>query len=207
MKSLKVILFSVLATTGFSQVIQDFSAVINANTFFYGTWEAGGGSSVNPNASFVQGAGVYDITGATANNSDLSKIEFFFSSPFSIGSNGFLEVAAQALTLNAAPSFQVVLVDTSAVTATATFNASSFLVGSYSTAYSALTMGGGFNAASIDSMIITGAIPSGTARFNFSFDKISAVASPIPEPSTYAAIFGALALGLVVWRRRSVTQA
>lgn len=38
---------------------------------------------------------------------------------------------------------------------------------------------------------------------DFSIDNIYvATAAPIPEPSTYAAIVGALALGLVAWRRR-----
>jgi hypothetical protein len=31
---------------------------------------------------------------------------------------------------------------------------------------------------------------------------LSVTATPIPEPGTYSAIFGALALGVVVWRRR-----
>lgn len=199
------------APFGLAQVtIQDFSSVINANTFFYGSWEASGNTAgtVSPNASFVQGVGIYDVTSATATNSDTSKIEFFFSSPFSIGSNTYLEVTAQALALNAASSFQVVLIDTNAVTATATFNATSFLTGSYSTAAATFTAGGGFLANSIDSMIITGAIPSGTARFDFSFDKIAAVATPtvIPEPSTYAAIFGSLALGFVAYRRRNAVR-
>lgn len=210
MKSLKItILSGLLATCGMSQVIQDFSAVIDPNTFFYGSWEASGAAgTLSPNASFVQGAGVYDITGATATNSDLAKIEFFFSPvAFSIGSNGYLQVSAQALSLNAATSFQVVLLDSGSVAATSTFNASDFLTGTYSTAFAQLTPGIGFMANSIDSMIITGGLPSGTARFNFSFNEIKAVASAIPEPSTYAALAGALVLGLAALRRRKVQQA
>lgn len=34
------------------------------------------------------------------------------------------------------------------------------------------------------------------------FTPTSLTISAVPEPSTYAAIFGALALGLVVWKRR-----
>jgi hypothetical protein len=45
---------------------------------------------------------------------------------------------------------------------------------------------------------------SGLSAFRMTFDNIalSATGAAIPEPSTYAAIFGALALGLVAYRRR-----
>lgn len=194
-----------LGTISAQVVLQDFSSTVTANTYFYGTWEASGNTSGtnSPNASFSQGSGVYNIDATNATNADNSKIEFFYSPNTSISSFTQLTVIAQALTNNAATSFQVILLDSGAKTATATFNASSFLVGSYSTASSALTFSSGFNTAAIDSMIITGAIPSGTARFNFSFDNISATA--VPEPSTYAALAGCLALGLVAWRRRSAS--
>jgi hypothetical protein len=195
-----------LAPFAHSQILlQDFSAVVNPNTVFYGTWEASNQTlgSEFPNEYFVQGDGVYDITGATATNANTSRIEFYFDPGVSLGQNTFLQVTAQALSLNQATSFQVVLVDTSQKTAFATFDAVSFLTGSYSMQAVALTMQGGFNAAAIDSMIITGGIPGGSDRFNFSFDSIYATdGSAIPEPSTYAAIFGALALGFVAYRRR-----
>jgi hypothetical protein len=41
-----------------------------------------------------------------------------------------------------------------------------------------------------------------TAPFRISFDNISI--SAIPEPGTYAALAGMLALGFVFWRRRAV---
>jgi hypothetical protein len=47
----------------------------------------------------------------------------------------------------------------------------------------------------------------GTAdAFRASFDSIT-LASAIPEPSTYAAIFGGLALGFVAYRRRAMSKA
>lgn len=43
---------------------------------------------------------------------------------------------------------------------------------------------------------------SATAGENFSLESFTINVSAIPEPSTYALIFGGLALGFVVWKRR-----
>jgi hypothetical protein len=189
-------------------ILQDFSSTVGANTFFYGTWEATGnnGGSTSPNSQFLQGSGVFDITGDGAGghilptNDANSKVEFFNTSPVSIGPNTSLSVTAQALSTNVASSFTVTLVDTFGHTAFATFNASAFITGSYTTATASLTFQSGFNSSQIDSMILTGGQLSGTDRFNMSFDTISA--SAVPEPGTYAAIAGAAALGVAAWRRR-----
>lgn len=184
--------------------LQDFSAVVGPNTYFYGSWEAtnDNNGTLFPKATFMQGAGVYDINGADVTNSSLSRIEFFFATPLSIGANNFIAVSAQALANNIASGFQVQLIDTAARVAYAPFDAASFLFGSYSLAVVPLQLSNpGFDFNSIDSMIITGGVPGGSDRFNISFDSIVAQ-SVIPEPSTYAAIFGVLALGLVAYRRR-----
>lgn len=185
-------------------VLQDFSAVVGPNTFFHGTWEASGdtGGSTSPAASFVQGAGVYDITGTAPTNGSTSKIEFFAgATPFNIGTHTLLSISAQALAGNVATSFAVTLVDTTGKTAFATFTTAGFLTGSYSTVTGQLTFGSGFNVASIDSMIISGGQPGGTDRFNVSFNNIAAVTA-VPEPATGAALAGAGALGFALWRRR-----
>ncbi len=192
-------------------VLQNFGSVIDPNTYFYGTWEQSTdlNGTVLPNAGFSQGSGTYTIDSSTATNSDTSKIEFFYAPSAAIGSNGFLAVTAQLTAANAAPSFQIILVDTSAVTAFASFNSSSFNTGSMTTVYSAITPSGGFNANSIDSMIISGGLPGGVARFGVIFDQVAATAtaSPVPEPSTYAALLGLAALGVILYRRRSVATA
>jgi hypothetical protein len=209
MKTLIKIIIPTLALFGVpaqSQVVlQTFSAVRDLDlNFFYGTWEATGtGASVNPNAQFVQGPGVYDITGSTivpTNDAD-SKMRFFNASPLSIGSNTFLSVTAQALTGNVATSFTVFLVDTSGFTAYAAFGAFDFVTGSYTTLTGSLTFQSGFHPSSVDSMIISGNQPGGTAPFNVSFDNVAAV-SAIPEPATSAALAGIFTLGFVFWRRR-----
>lgn len=103
---------------------------------------------------------------------------------------------------NAASSLRVFFFDNNFLTASAAFNATSFTTGSFSTAAEVLTPGSGFNAANVMGFYITGNIPNGLARFNYSFDNLAVAASAIPEPSTYAAILGALALGFVAYRRR-----
>lgn len=189
-------------------VLQDFSAVVGTNTTFYGTWEVtGAGSSTSPAATFVQGAGVYDITGTAPTNGSGSKIEFFAgATPFNIGANTQLSISAQALAGNVATSFSVTLVDAAAVTAFATFTTAQFLTGSYSTVTGQLTFNSGFNSASIDSMIISGNQPGGTDRFNVSFNSITAVTA-VPEPATSAALAGAGVLGFALWRRRRAMRA
>ena len=48
-------------------------------------------------------------------------------------------------------------------------------------------------------LAVSGSAASGE---NFSLESFTITPSAIPEPSTYALIFGGLALGLVVWKRR-----
>lgn len=188
-------------------VLQDFSSTLGANTFFEGTWEAANntGGSVNPNSNFVQGAGVFDVTGTTGlvpTNAAASKVEFFYGTALSIGTSTSLSVSAQALGTNAASSFTVTLFDLSAKTAFATFSTLNFVTGGYTTITGELTFQSGFSAASINSMIVSGNQPFGTDRFNVSFDHIAAV-SAIPEPGVSAALAGVLALGFAVRRRRN----
>jgi len=193
-------------------LIQDFSQVIDPTyTAFWGTWNATGAASgtASPNANFVQGAGVFDITGTTGlvpTNGAGSKLEIFNPTPLSIGSLTFLSVSARVLATNDvnATSFTVTLIDTDGNSAFSTFSTFDFGTGGYATLTAPITFLNGFLATSIDEMIISGNQPSGTARFNVSFNAISAVASSsaIPEPGICAALAGVFALGFAVWRRR-----
>lgn len=184
--------------------LQDFSAVVGPDTYFYGNWELANTQGTNsPNASFSQSAGSYSFSAANSTNDENSKVEFFYTAGFaSIGSFANLSVTAQGLVGNAASSFAVTLVDSASVTASATFIIAQFPTGGFTTQVSALTFNSGFNPLAIESLIISGNQPSGAANFRVSFDQISAV-SAVPEPSTYALICGLVTLGVIAARRRA----
>lgn len=189
-------------------VLNDFSATVNSGfTYFYGSFSPTGSSTVGSETSIAglsQGSGFYSINSPSAVNSDVSKLEIFFAAPQNLTGLNFLSLAAQALAGNAAPSIRVFLYDGNGNSAYAAFLATSFPTGSFTTAIEALTVNSGFNAAAVESMVITGNVPSGTAAFSFSFDNLAAVATGVvvPEPSTYAAMLGAAALALAAYRRR-----
>ena len=192
-------LFILAVTLNAQVVLQNFSSVLSANTYFYGTWEATGQPGTNtPNASFTQGSGVYNILGSATDNSN-SYVEFFNTTPASISGYNFISVTFETLNTNASSSFAVTLVDTGGKSAYAAFPLGSY-TGSYNTLVSAITAQSGFNWTSIDSFQISGNQPTGTSVFNVSFDQV--VVTAVPEPATYAALAGLLALGLVAYRRR-----
>ncbi len=88
---------------------------------------------------------------------------------------------------------------------TVTFLASAFSTSSFTTVYVPIIWA--LNTTTIEAWNIGGGIPppaNDTPAFRMIFDnlELSATGAPIPEPSTYAAIFGVLALGLVAYRRR-----
>lgn len=189
-------------------VLQDFSITLDPNTFFYGTWEASGNpaGTTSPNGHFVQGAGVFDFTGTSIivpTNEAGSKVEFF-NVP-ALGTNTYLAVSAQAFASNLATSFTVTLFDDGGRLALSAFSTMDFVTGTYTTITVPLIFDPGFNSAVIDSMTISGNVPLGSDRFNVSFADISAV-SAIPEPSPTAALAGALALGVAVWRRHAAKR-
>ncbi len=69
-----------------------------------------------------------------------------------------------------------------------------------------MTLGAHSELGNVANIKYFGIAGSGTgAAFRISFDSITLAA--IPEPSAYAAMAGALALGLAVWRRRNATRA
>ncbi len=212
MNNTRKVIAALVFLTGFTAqaqvTLQNFSSVVGANTFFHGSWEATGntGGTNSPNSQFVQGSGVYDFTGSAPiipTNSADSKIEFFNSSPVSIGPNTQLSVTAQTLSGNVATSFAVFLFDTNGKSASASFATSLFNGGNYATATLSLTFQSGFNSSVIDSMIISGAQPGAIDAFKMSFDNVGVV----PEPATYAAIVGSAALGLAYLRRRKLKPA
>jgi hypothetical protein len=107
---------------------------------------------------------------------------------------------------NTALGFAVNFYDSGGIAAiTSTFSVSDFLPqGSFTSAFSSLSLHpSNGDISDIVSFGIAG-IGNGNALFRFSFDAIQVSATVIPEPSTYAAIIGLLALGYVAYRRRQL---
>jgi hypothetical protein len=208
--SILALTLTLFGATAYGQVVlQNFSTTTGANTFFYGSWHLTGSTSgsTSPNSQFVQGAGVFDITGVAGpgliqpTNSADSKVEFFNTTPVSIGSNLSLAVTAQELGGNVASSFTVFLVDSTSKVAFATFVADDFVNGTFTTVTNSLQLQSGFQPNAVSSMVISGDQLGGTSQFNISFDSIVAT-SAVPEPGVAAAMMGLTAIALALHRRR-----
>jgi hypothetical protein len=191
------------------QTLNDFSSFyVSDRTYFEGTWAAG---SFAPANTFSQGDGVYNITGGKNDIGSLVTYYFLNSdasdfAPISIGSNRFLSLTAMALPGTTAPSLTIRFSDNAGDTnfASASFDLTKLSTTSYTTLTTPIEIRDDkfldFDWSAIQSYVVSGGITGGTDSFNISFDNLAAV-SAIPEPSTYAAIFGALTLGGVCYRR------
>ena len=84
--------------------LQNFDSFESPNTFFVGSWDGGGNA---PLATFSQGPGNYRFVGGL--NDDASGAFYFFSSPLDLTGYGVLQVSAQRLVGNVAPTFTVKL--------------------------------------------------------------------------------------------------
>lgn len=141
-------------------------------------------------------------TSFTASMSDAGgQVAGFFATPVSIvGNTSSLSLTA-TVTTNPGSSFTLELYDGSRFQ-TYQGNWSSFTPGVSSTA--TINFGpptAAFNYANISGMILsTGGSPGNT--LGVTLDQLVANPSPIPEPSTYAAVFGVTCLGVVFYRRR-----
>lgn len=116
----------------------------------------------------------------------------------------FVTFTAQRDVGNLASSLTIQFEDSSLNTQVYSVSTSAFNLGSMSTVNIALAW------TTVDPTQITGwnigggNAPPGSSAFRMTFDNMSLTA--VPEPSTYAAIFGGLALGFAAWRRRSVVR-
>lgn len=180
--------------------VHDFSAFESPNTFFLSDWELNGdaGGTNSPRATFSQGAGFYNFVGGL--NDDASMAFHFFTLPLDITGLTLLEVSAQTLAGNTAPTFTIALFDSLGESAFGTFATAGFLAPGFVTLHTALTFTGGFDATDVSSFLISGNVPGGTATLNLAVDQVSIVA--VPEPSTYGAIAAVMLVGIVAWRRK-----
>ncbi len=114
----------------------------------------------------------------------------------------FVTFIAQRDTGNATSTLTIQFEDSSLNTQVYSVATSAFNIGSLTTVSIALAWTGGFNPTQITGWSIGGGgITTAGPDFAMTFDSL-ALTTAIPEPSTYAAIFGVLTLGLAAYRRR-----
>lgn len=119
-----------------------------------------------------------------------------------VSAMNFLNLTASVDAGNAASSFAIQFEDASLNTQIVSINLSNFSssLGTFSQAVTWTT---------VDPSAITGwSIGGGnvgTTTFHMTFDNMSLSATAVPEPSTYAALAGVLALGFAAYRRRART--
>jgi len=151
----------------------------------------------------TQGATTLTVGGAALSDSGWGAVNLTLPD---VSSYSFVALTLQLSADNAASNIFVSFDDGSSVQ-TVTFQTSSFSQLAMSTVY--VPVAWTINTTTVEAWNIGGgeAPPgTGTPAFRMAFDNLalSATGAPVPEPSTYALIAGCLALGAVVWRRRSV---
>ncbi len=118
----------------------------------------------------------------------------------------FVAVTAKLETGHVASQFVIEFADSSLNTSVFSVATSSFTGGGFTTVYFPLTSWDATDFADIVRWKIGGG-GVGTDAFRMSIDHLALTASAIPEPSTYAALFGAAVLGFAFWRRRTARTA
>jgi hypothetical protein len=181
-------------------VLNDFSAFVQPDqTYFAGGWSAG--DDVSPSTSFVQGATGYSIVDAT--NLDTAYVDFYFAGTLDLTGCDRLSLTAQLLSGNTAGTLTISLLDSAQNVATATFDLTSYTLASGATTTAAFTASDGFSLSDVTGFRITGGSLADSALVSVTLDNLSAVsASAVPEPSTYAALAGVVALAGAAFRRR-----
>lgn len=115
----------------------------------------------------------------------------------------FITIVAQLDAGNASPFFVIGFEDGGPDAAVFSVPTYSFTTGAMTTVQIPITSWGNVNPAAITGWTIGGGT-GGVVAFRMTLDHLSLGTSAIPEPATYAALAGACALALAMWRRRTV---
>jgi hypothetical protein len=191
MKLTKYLVFAVLLfglkASAATSLLSDFNSISGAS--ITGSWV--GQTSLS--------SGVFTVGGAAKD-----EIGFTFNSSINATSYGYLEIIAKVDSGNAS-NFSIRFEDSNLNEYVVTLLASSF-TSSLTTIYVPLNWTAANSANGFDSSSITawgfGGNGVGTVAFAYSVDQLALSTSAVPEPATYAAIFGLAALGFGAVRRR-----
>jgi hypothetical protein len=190
LKSYLFCLLTLVGTCSASTLLSDFNSLpTNGDFFVGGTWTnevSFSGSSMTVGSSLADGTGSFSYALLAAGTYS-----------FTVGD--VLNYNAQINSSNASTILTVDLVDSLGNTAlTAAINTSSWVNNVAKSGSVSLISSGTGNASDIKFFSLTG--DGTTSLFRMSINQLSV--SAIPEPSTFAALFGAAALGMAACRRR-----
>lgn len=149
----------------------------------------------------TQGATTITI-GGTANDDNGWGV--YNLTPFNASAMQSIAITGQLDTGHLATSFNVQFFDNSLVSQAFSISSSAFVTGSMTTVSIAIGSWLGIDATNLTAWTIGGGgtTTSGPA-FRMTLDQLKLSPTAIPEPGTYAALAGVLALGLAIWRRRA----
>lgn len=196
MKKILALFIVFFASTAISRAqitFDDFSSTPSGYEF--GSWTAATSAS----------SGVFTVASPADNSGS-----YLYAAPITTGPFNFTSLNITQVTVtaridvgNAAQGFLITFFDSAYNGALAgTFSTASFSSGFTTQTVTLNVYAGGGSASDISYYGIAG---SGTTdAFRVSFDSIAVSAAAVPEPTTYAGIFGLLALGFAAWRRRKV---
>jgi hypothetical protein len=204
-----------VATNTYNYVVSSFASVLVTPVS-----SSAQASATANDPQFVATPGIFGETLGLGAGAQL------FSDP-TLPSNASLDFQYNAINILSSPiaSIDISSTDGSTPTATVLFNSDpeiQFFAPGTTTAITASQVASILNSSSVLSQLTSsGGLSSNLALFDFNIDLTGATlspnagfgaeadgnasASPIPEPSSYAALTGLLALGAAAWRRRQAT--
>lgn len=163
-------------TTAFAQQTLENFDDLSGNAYFAGTWAAGGSitGTTSPAATFVQGSGVFDVTGAGVTNDADSYLELHFSTtPLDLSDYGAISLNATVLSGNQATSVEVRLFDSAGASAYAAIALDSL------PAVVNWVPDSGFNASAVEIVRLSGGQLDGTAAVALRLNELAAVGSSV----------------------------
>lgn len=207
MRAQLLVTIGIAASSVHAATLDSFTDFVGSPTqlaYFADTWTSDPDLQT-PRVSFTQESGFYSFSGGT--NSSDSFVDKYLNDEFtniSFGNINTLTLTAKILANNAAASFVIILNDGTGREAVASFLTSQFNSSTFTTQSVQLLSNNGFNftTASVQYYRITGDIPGGTQQLNIAMDNIDVSFQAIPEPATFATLFGLGAVGYVGLRRR-----
>lgn len=176
--------------------LSDFSSFAPSYYGFSGSWSADTAQS-GPD-SFT----IADFSAGTPKND--GSFTKFLGSTQNFSSYSYVLLNGTASSGNATSNLAFFLEDADGASGMATFQLANFTGD-----FAALSLSGLYSALDPTRIVSWGFTTEnqfGDKNFAFTFDHVALSTTPIPEPSTYAALLGAATLGIVAIRRRRRTE-